>query len=157
MRKNSDIPPGRKYDLFREMLKRTEETREEGFTAYQLRQTPGDFQRNPKTLRRDLDELSEEGLVVKEEKLLPIKTYKPDDPSSFDLKRRILDNSKARLNNLIRFRLLTRSNIHFECLECGRFFRVTRLALFPPFRLCPYCFGNSKFRLGIKTRSNLFL
>lgn len=158
MRKNSDIlPKGRKYDLFRDMRKCVDKTHREWFTSYNLRQTPKGFQRNPKTLRRDLDELSEEGLVFIGEKLKRIKTYKPDDPSSLDLAGRILSNSKARLNDLLKLRLLTRYNTHFECLECGRFFKAVHLLLFPPLRLCPYCFSNSKFGLGIKTRPDLFL
>lgn len=158
MRKTNDIlPKGRKYDLFRDMRKRADKTQREWFTAYNLRQTPRGFSRNAMTLRRDLDELSEEGLVTKGERLKRIETYKPDDPSSLDLTGRIISNSKARRNDLLKLRLLTRYNTHFECLDCGRFFKAVRLLLFPPLRLCPHCFSNSRFSLGIKTRPDLFL
>jgi len=147
------LPKERRYDLFKEMQDRAKESGKEAFTVNNLRLNSRGFGRNRTNLRKDLEQLTREGLVSKSKELWEIATYKPDGPSSSILAGRILENSKARLNDLARLRLLTVANTHFECQRCGRFFVPTHAFLVPlfPVRLCPYCLGNSKLSLGIKT------
>jgi len=153
------LPKGRRYKLLKEMQIRAKESGKELFTAYDLRETlkkPYPW-RNPRNLRRDLDQLAREGRVHKSEKLVRIRTYKPDEPSGSILAGRILENSKAGLNDLRNLIRLARANIHFECQRCGRFFGGAHVYLVPqfPLRLCPFCLSNSKLSWGIKTRPSV--
>lgn len=158
MQINSDIlPKGRKYDLFREMQRRSKKEGKEAFTAYSLRFASNEFMRNPANLRKDLEALEHEGLVHKDKKLKPIVAYKPDGPSGFIQAGGIRENFKARVNDLINFRLLAGDNTYFECQRCGRFFAGARVCLVPlvPVRRCPYCRSNSKFGLSLRIRTRM--
>lgn len=155
MRTNGDaLPKKRKYELLEEMQIRAEKSGKEAFTAYSLRTTLNDFERNATNLRKDLEELAHEGYVYKSQKLNPIVTYKPDGPSSSFQVGRIRENLKASLNDLVNLGRLARENTHFECQRCGRLFAGAHVCLVPlfPLRLCPFCQSNSQLGLGIKTR-----
>jgi len=148
------LPKERRYDLLKEMQDRAKESGKEAFTVNSLGFTSRGFGRNRTNLRKDLEQLACEGLVFKNKKLQEIATYKPDGPSSSILAGRIRENIKARLNDLVRLRFLARDNTHFECQRCGKLFTRAHVCLEPlfPVRFCPYCLGNSKLSLGIKTR-----
>lgn len=147
----------RKYDLLREMQDRVKASGKETFTAYSLASTSRSFGRNPTNLRKDLEQLTREGLVAKIIKLRKIATYKPDGPSSSILGGRILENFKARFNDLKKQRRLIGDNTNFECQRCGRFFLPPHAFLVPlfPVRPCTHCLGNSKLSLGIKIRPRI--
>jgi len=159
MKKNSySLPNLRRYRLFREMCKRVNDSGKEDFTVWDLRESLDLFSRNRTTVRKDLEELASEGLVLKGRRLNEIVTYKPDGPDCSLPMGRIRGNLRACAYDLVSLRLLARENMHFECPRCGKLFAdaATFLGpLFPYVRLCPFCLSNSKLSLCIRIRPRL--
>ena len=152
-----NLPKERKYDLFREMQIRAKKSGKEEFTLSSLRYNLPVHNiiprgRNAANLREDLEELADEGLVFKGERLQPFATYRPDGPTRSIPTDRMRGNIKARLSDLLSLRRTARQNTHFECQRCGRLFRDVYWVPSIPFRLCPYCLSNSVLSLGVKTR-----
>jgi len=159
MKKNSDsLPNLRKYNLFREMCKRVNDSGKEDFTVWDLRKSLEGFSRNRANCRRDLEELTREGLVFKGRRLRGFVAYKPDGPDCSFPAGRIRGNLRACAYDLVSLRFLARENMHFECPRCGKLFAYAATflgPLFPYARLCPFCLSNSKLSLCMRIRPRL--